>query len=72
MEESAIVQTFPLGMRFAGRKPPNTRKSENAVPPDLAFIIGRSVFFQLNGRSAPLALQVPAPEQSAFQSEFAL
>lgn len=72
VEESALVQTFPPGMRFAGRRSSQYTQVGDAVPPDLAFVVGRSAFFQLNGRVAPVSLLAPTPEQSILQSELAL
>lgn len=68
VEESALVQTFPAGMRFAGRKSSQYKQVGDAVPPDLAFVVGRSVFFQLNGRPAATPLMNPAFDQLTLQS----
>jgi DNA (cytosine-5)-methyltransferase 1 len=72
VEESALVQTFPKGMQFAGRKSSQYTQVGDAVPPDLAFIVGRSVFFQLNGKKPALPLLAPSFDHSRFQSERAL
>lgn len=72
VEESALVQTFPRGMQFAGRKSSQYTQVGDAVPPDLAFVVGRSVFFQLNGNTTPISLLAPMPEQSTFYSDLAL
>jgi DNA (cytosine-5)-methyltransferase 1 len=72
VEESALVQTFPQGMRFAGRKSSQYTQVGDAVPPDLAFVVGRSVFFQLNGRASMVPLLTPALDHLKVQSELAL
>lgn len=72
IEESALVQTFPQGMRFAGRKSSQYTQIGDAVPPDLAFVVGRSVFFQLNGRASVLPLLGSGLDHLNVQSEFAL
>lgn len=72
VEESAIVQTFPKGMRFAGRKSSQYTQVGDAVPPDLAFVVGRSVSFQLNGRSSALPLLAPSNVNLHLQGELVL
>jgi len=72
VEESALVQTFPQGMRFAGRKSSQYTQVGNAVPPDLAFVVGRAVFFQLNGRASSLPLLTPSIDHLNVQSELVL
>src|SRR6185437_3779310 len=47
VEEAALLQTFPLGMWFAGARSSRYRQVGNAVPPKLAEIIGRSLIRQL-------------------------
>ncbi len=71
VEESALVQTFPAGMRFAGRKSSQYTQVGDAVPPDLAFVVGRSVLFQLNGRASTLPLLAPTIDHLDVQSELA-
>ncbi len=72
VEESALVQTFPQSMQFAGCKSSQYTQVGDAVPPDLAFVVGRSVFFQLNGRASTVQLLIPAPNNLSVQSELAL
>lgn len=72
VEESALVQTFPRGMKFAGRRSSQYTQVGDAVPPDLAFVVGRSVFFQLNGRSSGLPLLSPLIDHLNIQGEFSL
>lgn len=72
VEESALVQTFPSGMRFAGRKSSQYTQVGDAVPPDLAFVVGRSVLFQLEGRASMVQLVDSGSFGFQAQSEFVL
>lgn len=72
VEESALVQTFPREMKFAGPRSSQYTQVGDAVPPDLAFVVGRSVFFQLNGKSSALHLITPAIDHLNLQGEFSL
>lgn len=72
VEESALIQTFPQGMWFAGSKSSQYTQVGDAVPPDLAFVVGRSVFFQLNGRASMLPLLDLSLDHLNVQSELAL
>ena len=72
VEESALVQTFPRGMVFAGRKSSQYTQVGDAVPPDLAFAIGRSVIEQLNGCAAAHPLLNASVESSSRQIELSL
>lgn len=47
VEEAALLQTFPAGMPFAGRRSSCYRQIGNAVPPLLAQAIGDQVLRQL-------------------------
>lgn len=47
VEEAALLQTFPPGMRFAGRRSSCYRQIGNAVPPLLARAIGEEILRQL-------------------------
>lgn len=47
IEESMIFQTFPAGMKFAGRRSSQYAQVGDAVPPLLASAIGRAVFASL-------------------------
>lgn len=47
VEEAALLQTFPPGMHFSGRRSSCYRQIGNAVPPLLARAIGRAVLTQL-------------------------
>jgi len=69
VEECAIIQTFPREMRFSGKRSAQYTQVGDAVPPDLAFVIGRSVYFQLHGRSDSARFAELTPEVDAIQSE---
>lgn len=43
VQESAALQTFPKGMRFAGARSSQYRQIGNAVPPGLAQVLGKSL-----------------------------
>jgi DNA (cytosine-5)-methyltransferase 1 len=47
VEEASLLQTFPPGMQFAGRRSSRYRQIGNAVPPLLAQVIGSKVLGQL-------------------------
>ena len=47
VEESASVQTFPIGTKFAGSRSSQYKQVGNAVPPMLARTLGRSLAEQL-------------------------
>jgi DNA (cytosine-5)-methyltransferase 1 len=51
VEESALIQTFPKDMLFAGARSSQFRQVGDAVPPDLAHVVGSAVVAQLNGQS---------------------
>lgn len=72
VEECAIIQTFPRDLVFAGRRSSQYTQVGDAVPPDLGFMVGSSVFFQLSGRSAGPALDPPEPTLNSIQCELAL
>jgi DNA (cytosine-5)-methyltransferase 1 len=48
VEEAALLQTFPRGMHFAGRRSSCYRQIGNAVPPLLAQTIGSELLRQLD------------------------
>lgn len=48
VEEAALLQTFPPGMHFVGRRSSCYRQIGNAVPPRLAEVIGRQLLCQLS------------------------
>lgn len=45
--ESAVLQTFPPGMQFAGSRSSQYSQVGNAVPPQLAYVIGSALARQL-------------------------
>jgi len=47
VEEAALLQGFPPGAQFAGRRSSQYRQVGNAVPPSLAAAIGRALRQQL-------------------------
>lgn len=51
VEECAIIQTFPTGMLFSGKRSSQYTQVGDAVPPDLAFVLGRMMHDQMNGIS---------------------
>lgn len=51
VEESALLQTFPRWLTFAGRRSSQYTQVGDAVPPMLASHLGRAVVAQMNGVS---------------------
>ena len=49
VEESALLQTFPEWLPFAGSKSSRFRQVGDAVPPRLAEVLGRQLVAQLTG-----------------------
>ena len=49
LEESALVQTFPSDMWFAGSRSSQYTQVGDAVPPVLAHALGRALHAQLEG-----------------------
>lgn len=49
VEECAIIQSFPKDFSFSGKRSSQYTQVGDAVPPDLAFALGRSLSRQLNG-----------------------
>lgn len=72
VEECAIIQTFPRNLRFSGTRSAQYTQVGDAVPPDLAFVVARSVYSQLNGRSDALRFADLAPDVGFVQSELSL
>jgi DNA (cytosine-5)-methyltransferase 1 len=60
VEESALIQTFPKNMKFAGSRSSQFTQVGDAVPPDLAEVIGRAVVDQLNGSSVSSDSHLPS------------
>lgn len=72
VEECAIIQTFPRGFVFSGKRSSQYTQVGDAVPPELAFVVARSVYFQLNGRPASLRFVEPCIDMGSIQCELGL
>ncbi|NJL98673.1 MAG: DNA cytosine methyltransferase [Synechococcaceae cyanobacterium SM2_3_2] len=72
VEECAIIQTFPRGIYFAGRRSSQYKQVGDAVPPDLAFILGRTLYSQLNGKFDIISCLDEIKGVQAIQCELAL
>lgn len=72
VEECSIIQTFPRDLEFAGSRSSQYTQVGDAVPPGFAFVLARSVFFQLNGGSKAESLPVLEPNIEMIQSDLAL
>ena len=72
VEECAIIQTFPRGMEFAGKKSSQYKQVGDAVPPDLAFILGSSILHQLNSGNTGGSYLEQVQGVQAIQSEMIL
>jgi DNA (cytosine-5)-methyltransferase 1 len=64
IEESALLQTFPPGMRFAGSRSSQYTQVGDAVPPGLALVLGIALKEQLCG--APVSLATHYRSDSAL------
>ena len=49
IEESALLQTFPATMKFAGSRSSQYTQIGDAVPPMLGFVLGKALKDQLSG-----------------------
>lgn len=72
VEECAIIQTFPRELVFSGKRSAQYKQVGDAVPPDLAFVLGRSLLFQLNGKSDTIRYLDDIKGVQPIQSEFVL
>lgn len=72
VEECAIIQTFPRELVFAGQRSAQYKQVGDAVPPDLAFVLGRSLYFQLNGKSDTIRYLDDIKGAQPIQTEFVL
>ncbi len=72
VEECSIIQTFPRELVFGGKRSAQYKQVGDAVPPDLAFVLGRSLYFQLNGKSDTIRYLDDIKGVQPIQSEFAL
>ena len=59
VRESALVQTFPRKMKFAGKQSSQYTQVGDAVPPLLAEVLGKSLLEQLEGRAIDEDTHVP-------------
>ena len=55
IEESALLQTFPTGMQFAGSRSSQYTQIGDAVPPTLAHVLGKALKDQLCGATVSMA-----------------
>lgn len=69
VEECAAVQSFPREIRFLGKRSSQYKQVGDAVPPQLAFIIGTAVFAQLRKACQDVELLEPDAESNTLQSE---
>ena len=53
VEESALIQTFPAGLGFAGSRSSQFTQVGDAMPPDLAAILGAEIVGQHSGTISP-------------------
>jgi DNA (cytosine-5)-methyltransferase 1 len=72
VEECAMIQTFPKGFEFSGKRSSQYTQVGDAVPPDLAFVVARAVYLQLNGGAEILQLMEPCPKIGSIQGELCL
>lgn len=72
VEECALIQTFPRDLAFAGKRSAQYSQIGDAVPPDLAFVIARSLYFQLNGRCDALRFASLSADVGSAQGELCL
>jgi site-specific DNA-cytosine methylase len=61
--ESALIQTFPEGMVFAGPRSAQYHQVGDAVPPKLAAVMGRALVWQLRGMCASSREDLSEPAQ---------
>lgn len=72
VEECAIIQTFPRDIYFAGTRSSQYTQIGDAVPPDFAFILARSIYFQLDGGMKSAQLPMLGPKVNIIQRDLAL
>ena len=65
VQESAMIQTFPKDMVFVGSRSSQFRQVGDAVPPDLAEVVGSAIVSQLNGCS--ISRQTHLPSETVLQ-----
>lgn len=69
VEECALIQTFPKGLKFSGSKSSQYTQIGDAVPPKLAAAIGRAVVAQLSRKKSNIKLLDFQESNMAYQSE---
>ncbi len=62
LEESALIQTFPRSLAFAGRRSSQYTQVGDAVPPMLAEHLGRAIVSQMHGETPSEATHLPSVE----------
>ena len=62
LEESALIQTFPRSLLFAGRRSSQYTQVGDAVPPMLAEHLGRAIVAQMQGEIPTEVTHLPAAE----------
>jgi DNA (cytosine-5)-methyltransferase 1 len=67
-----MIQTFPQGFEFSGKRSSQYTQVGDAVPPDLAFVVARAVYLQLNGGAEILQLMEPCLKVGSIQGELCL
>lgn len=72
VEECSIIQTFPQDLVFAGSRSSQYTQVGDAVPPDFAFVLARSIFFQLNGGRSTEAVPALEPNVAMIQGDLLL
>lgn len=69
VEECALLQTFPRDLDFAGKRSSQYTQVGDAVPPDLAFVLGQAVLQQLDSGREVVALDEAGPHVESIQFE---
>lgn len=72
VEECAVIQTFPRGFAFCGRRSSQYTQVGDAVPPDLASVIANTIYCQLNGKGDSLRLLKPSSGMGQTQGDLLL
>ncbi|MCG9884004.1 MAG: DNA cytosine methyltransferase [Cyanobacteria bacterium] len=72
VEECAIIQTFPKKLWFAGKRSSQYQQIGNAVPPDLASIIGKALYCQLNKKASKITYLENAISTKAIQLKLSI
>jgi len=62
LEESALIQTFPRSLKFAGPRSSQYKQVGDAVPPLLAEHLARAIVRQMQGENPDAATHLPSME----------